>query len=122
MEQVDLCSGLSGSDHMEWVALFSWIEWLRHLGIFIEDLDFKHLKQRMLYENKKRNKTLSEFAYQKILEKIERKCMIHEVDVIRINPRNTSKIGKEKYSKIKGLGVHYCAAYVIARKGMGLRF
>ena len=87
--------------------------------LIVEDLDFKHLKQRMLYENKKRNKVLSGFAYQKILEKIERKCLLNEVDVIRVDPRNTSKIGKEKYSKIKGLGIHYCAAYVIARKGMG---
>ena len=30
-----------------------------------------------------------------------------------------SKIGKEKYTKIKGLSVHYCAAYVINRRGMG---
>ena len=91
----------------------------RKKTLIVEDLDFKHLKQRMLYENKKRNKVLSEFAYQKILEKIERKCWLNEVDVIRVDPRNTSKIGKEKYSKIKGLGIHYCAAYVIARKGMG---
>ena len=26
---------------------------------------------------------------------------------------------KEKYTKIKGLSVHYCAAYVINRRGMG---
>ena len=37
----------------------------------------------------------------------------------RQDPRNTSKIGKEKYTKIKGLSVHYCAAYVINRRGMG---
>lgn len=30
---MDLYSGLNGSENMEWVALFSWIEWLCHLGI-----------------------------------------------------------------------------------------
>ena len=30
---MDLYSGFSGSDYMEWVVLFSWIEWLCHLGI-----------------------------------------------------------------------------------------
>ena len=55
----------------------------------------------------------------KILEKVERKCLMNEVDVIKVDPRNTSKIGKEKYTKIKGLSVHYCAAYVINRRGMG---
>ncbi len=34
---------------------------------------------------------------------------MNEVDVIKVDPRNTSKIGKEKYTKIKGLSVHYCA-------------
>ena len=40
---------------------------------------------------------------------------IHPIHVLL----NTSRIGKEKYTKIKGLSVHYCAAYVINRRGMG---
>ena len=44
---------------------------------------------------------------------------MNEVDVIKVDPKNTSKIGKEKYTKIKGLSVHYCAAYLINRRGMG---
>lgn len=73
----------------------------------------------MFYRPKKENKTLSSFAYKKILEKVERKCLMNEVDVIKVDPKNTSKIGKEKYTKIKGLNVHYCAAYVINPRGMG---
>ena len=88
-------------------------------SLVVEDLNFKQLKTRMLYRPKKQNKTLSSFAYKKILEKLERKCLMNEVDVIKVDPKNTSKIGKEKYTKIKGLSVHYCAAYVINRRGMG---
>ena len=88
-------------------------------SLVVEDLNFKQLKTRMLYRPKKQNKTLSSFAYKKILEKVERKCLMNEVDVIKVDPKNTSKIGKEKYTKIKGLSVHYCAAYVINRRGMG---
>ena len=88
-------------------------------SLVVEDLNFKQLKTRMLYRPKKQNKTLSSFAYKKIIEKVERKCLMNEVDVIKVDPRNTSKIGKEKYTKIKGLSVHYCAAYVINRRGMG---
>ena len=88
-------------------------------SLVVEDLNFKQLKTRMLYRPKKENKTLSSFAYKKILEKVERKCIMNEVDVIKVDPKNTSKIGKEKYTKIKGLSVHYCAAYVINRRGMG---
>ena len=85
-------------------------------SLVVEDLNFKQLKTRMLYRPKKQNKTLSSFAYKKILEKLERKCLMNEVDVIKVDPKNTSKIGKEKYTKIKGLSVHYCAAYVIAKR------
>ena len=88
-------------------------------SLVVEDLNFKQLKTRMLYRPKKQNKTLSSFAYKKILEKLERKCLMNEVDVIKVDPKNTSKIGKEKYTKIKGLSVHYCAAYVINPRGMG---
>ena len=88
-------------------------------SLVVEDLNFKQLKTRMLYRPKKQNKTLSSFAYKKILEKLERKCLMNEVDVIKVDPKNTSKIGKEKYTKIKGLSIHYCAAYVINRRGMG---
>ena len=88
-------------------------------SLVVEDLNFKQLKTRMLYRPKKQNITLSSFAYKKILEKVERKCLMNEVDVIKVDPKNTSKIGKEKYTKIKGLSVHYCAAYVINRRGMG---
>ena len=76
-------------------------------SLVVEDLNFKQLKTRMLYRPKKENKTLSSFAYKKILEKLERKCLMNEVDVIKIDPKNTSKIGKEKYTKIKGLSVWY---------------
>ena len=88
-------------------------------SLVVEDLNFKQLKTRMLYRPKKQNKTLSSFAYKKVLEKVERKCLMNEVDVIKVDPKNTSKIGKEKYTKIKGLSVHYCAAYVINPRGMG---
>ena len=88
-------------------------------SLVVEDLNFKQLKTRMLYRPKKENRTLSSFAYKKILVKVERKCLMNEVDVIKVDPKNTSKIGKEKYTKIKGLSVHYCAAYVINRRGMG---
>ena len=67
----------------------------------MEDLNFKQLKTRMLYRPKKQNEALSSFAYKKILEKVERKCLMNEVDVIKVDPKNTSKIGKEKYTKSK---------------------
>lgn len=36
-----------------------------------------------------------------------------------VNPKNTSKIGKQKYSERMKLSAHQSASYVIARKGQG---
>ena len=36
-----------------------------------------------------------------------------------VNPRNTSKIGKQKYSDRMKLSAHQAASFVIARKGQG---
>ena len=56
-------------------------------SLVVEDLNFKQLKTRMLYRPKTQNKTLSSFAYKKIIEKVERKCLMNEVDVIKVDPR-----------------------------------
>ena len=64
---------------------------------------------------------LSEFAYGKITEAIERKAANEGVEVIRIALAYTSMIGKFKYVRDKGLSVHQAANYVIARKGMGYK-
>ena len=40
-------------------------------------------------------------------------------DRLLVSPRNTSKIGKQKYSFKKKLNTHQAASYVIARKGQG---
>lgn len=36
-----------------------------------------------------------------------------------INPKNTSKAGKEKYATIRKMTIHQAASFVIARKGQG---
>ncbi len=67
-----------------------------------------------------RNRKISMFAYDKIHELIESKSRKYGIRVIWINPAYTSQIGKMKYMRPKGLAVHQAAAYVIARRGMGL--
>ena len=42
-----------------------------------------------------------------------------KVELIMVNPKHTSKIGKQKYSDRMKLSVHQAASYVIARKGQG---
>ncbi|MCH1939623.1 hypothetical protein [Holdemania massiliensis] len=49
-----------------------------------------------------------------------RQCWKEGYGVKKGNPANTSKIGIEKYSTRMGCTVHMAAAYVIARRGIGM--
>ena len=91
-----------------------------HKPLVMEDLDFQKTKSKMRYGNRRQNKMLSDFATRKIEEAIVRRCWKEGYGVKKVNPANTSKIGKEKYSKRMGCTVHMAAAYVIARRGMGM--
>ena len=48
--------------------------------------------------------------------------MIFHRDILslnKVNPKNTSKIGYEKYSKERKLTIHQAASFVIARRYQG---
>ncbi len=65
---MDLYSGLNGSENMEWVALFSWIEWLCHLGIL--KTAYKGCISLLLKLSDKYGKTRLENACQLALDHI----------------------------------------------------
>ena len=69
--------------------------------IIIEDLDFKRTKAKQTASSKQKGKRYN------------------RVNVVMVNPKNTSKIGKQKYYNSKKLNVHQAASYVIARRGQG---
>jgi len=90
-------------------------------SIVIEDLNFKKVKAGMFKgKNKKYNKMLHQFDYGRYKETIENSGKREYVEIIKVNPYNTSKIAKEKYCKRK-INIHQGAAYVIARKGQGYK-
>jgi len=45
----------------------------------------------------------------------------YHLSVREVNPAYTSQIGKIKYMRQMGLSIHEAAAYVIGRRGMGLK-
>lgn len=52
---------------------------------------------------------------------IESRANKEGVGLIRKNPAYTSVIGKMKYMRTFGIPIHSAAAYVIGRRGMGLK-
>lgn len=85
----------------------------------LEDLDFEYKKSESLYQGRRRNRNLSEFAYNQILEMFTRKRKTYGVRVEVVNPAYTSVMSKIKVTRIRGLSIHQGAAMIIARRGMG---
>ena len=92
-------------------------------SISIEALDFKKTKAKITKGKGKKGKNyhrmLHLFDDRRYQETLRNCCHRHKVILQRVNPKNTSKIGKEKYSKEKKLNTHQAASYVIARRGQG---
>lgn len=88
-----------------------------------EDLDFKRTKASQLasVKNKGRNynRMLHKFDYSRYKDTLRDICFNHRVRLTLVNPKNTSKIGKEKYADTRKMTVHQAASYVIARKAQG---
>lgn len=86
-----------------------------------ELLDTEKSKSTLKYGNKKKNKQLSVFAYQKIISVIKNVAYKNKTEVFYVNAAYTSQIGKMKYMRNKGLSIHVSAAYTIGRRGLGMK-
>lgn len=92
----------------------------RKKSIVIKELDFKKKKsEQQKGDAKDYNRMLHLFDYHRYLFWMENLCIKYGVELIKVNPAYTSKIGKQKYSNSKKLTVHRAAAFVIARRGQG---
>jgi len=83
---------------------------------------FENLKFKKDFENQGRrfNRIKSNFVWKKLLTSLEHNCIKNGIMYKKINPAFTSVIGKFKYQKMYSLSIHESAAYVIARRGLGL--
>ena len=91
--------------------------------IIIEDLNFKHVKARQSssFRDKGRryNRMLHQFDYRRYKQTLLNTGFNHRVNVLMVDPKYTSKIGKQKYCSSRKLNIHQAASYVIARRGQG---
>lgn len=93
--------------------------------LVIENLDFKKKKAQTYsscsFRNKKYNKMIHQFDYTRYKEVIDNSCCRNNVNLVLVNPANTSKIAGKKYCSSMKLGIHQGAAYVISRRGQGFK-
>ena len=83
--------------------------------ITIEELSFKQQRK-----GRKFNRMASNFPHRKMLDAIRRRAARCGVPVIGVNPAFTSQLGLLKYAEVYSLNRHSSAAFVIARRGIGI--
>jgi IS605 OrfB family transposase len=81
-------------------------------GLVIEDLKFKNDKD----VESKFARIKHGFIYSKLLTMLEASCYKEGIELLKVKPQYTSKIGLYKYCHQYGMDVHNGAAMVIARR------
>ena len=93
--------------------------------VCFENLDFKGKKSKATKgktdEGKKYNNMLHSLAYSLYDKLITNMAFRNRIGIIKVNPAWTSWIAKNKFCKKMKLNIHIGAAFVIARRGLGIK-
>lgn len=84
--------------------------------IVVEELNFKSKDKTRMHSSKK----FPTFAFRRMLNAVKQRSLKYGIPVIVINPMYTSILGVLKYKRMYCLCRHTAAAFVIARRGIGL--
>lgn len=91
----------------------------------IENLNFKNTKANISKAfskaGKKYNNMLHSLAYSLFDKLVTNIAFRNKVDVKKVNPAWTSWIAENKFCNIMKLNIHNGAAFVIARRGLGIK-
>ncbi len=87
------------------------------VGIAVEDLKFVHDKD----VNSKFARIKHQFIYRQLLIMLESACRRSGIEIIKVKPQFTSKIGLYKYCHQYGMAVHNGAGMVIGRRSYTLK-
>ncbi|MCF6097669.1 IS200/IS605 family accessory protein TnpB-related protein, partial [Thermovorax subterraneus] len=90
-------------------------------AIAIERLDIRDKGKRGDFSGRKLRRIRNSFSYRSLLEKIKVLAKRKGIQVIEVNPAYTSVIGMLKYAPQYMISKDVAAAYVIARRGLGLK-
>ncbi len=90
-------------------------------AIVIEELEIKDKGKRGDFSGIKSRRIRHNFSYKSLLSKIKTLARRERIEVIEVNPSYTSIIGMLKYAPQYMITKDIAAAYVIARRGLGLQ-
>ncbi|MCF6096145.1 IS200/IS605 family accessory protein TnpB-related protein [Thermovorax subterraneus] len=90
-------------------------------AIAIERLDIKDKGKRGDFSGRKSRRIRHSFSYRSLIEKIKILAKRKGIQIVEVNPAYTSVIGMLKYAPQHMISKDVAAAYVIARRGLGLK-
>ena len=94
-------------------------------SIVAEDLSFEKKKRKskkaVTPTEKERMRMLHSLPYSRYAKILENITFNKRIELIKVNPAYTSRIAEQKFCSQMKLNIHDGAAYVIARKGMGIK-
>ena len=94
-------------------------------SIVTEDLSFEKKKRKskkaVTPTEKERMRTLHSLPYSRYSQILENITFNRKIELIKVNPAYTSRTAEQKFCDQMKLNIHNGAAYVIARKGMGIK-
>ena len=94
-------------------------------SIAAEDLSFEKKKRKakkaVTPTEKERMRILHSLPYSRYSQILENITFNRRIELIKVNPAYTSRTAEQKFCSQMKLNIHNGVAYVIARKGMGIK-
>jgi IS605 OrfB family transposase len=121
LEEVDWASNKGAKELLLWRIAHQVVAVAEEHGTAIATEKLKHLRKSRRGDGSGRHfrRKQHRFAYRSLLEKIHSLARKRGVEVLEVNPQDTSTIGMLKYAPQLHLSKDVAAAYVIGRRALG---
>jgi IS605 OrfB family transposase len=121
LEEVDRASNKGAKEIILWKIAHQVVALAEEHGVAIATERLKYLRKSRRGDGSGRafRRKQHRFAYRSLLEKIHSLARKRGVEVIEVNPQDTSTIGMLKYAPQIHLSKDMAAAYVIGRRALG---
>jgi IS605 OrfB family transposase len=121
LEEVDSAPNKGAKELALWKVAHQVVTIAEEHGVAIATERLKYLRKSRRGDGSGRRFRCREhrFAYRSLLEKIHSLARKRGVEVVEVNPQDTSTIGMLKYAPLLHLSKDVAAAYVIGRRALG---
>jgi len=121
LEEVDRAPNRGAKETLLWVVAHRVVDFAASHGVAIATERLKYLRKSRRGDGSGRafRRRQHRFAYASLLTKIHSLARKRGVEVIQVNPQDTSTIGMLKYAPQLSLSKDIAAAYVIGRRALG---